>query len=117
WMYSSPSEFWRQYVVMARQIGSDRAGLVGLLFALFPLSMAWPFVSVALGVLGAAFSKWRTASMPARTRFLIIWLVVGCAFYQNLFKLHTDNEIEHADPYLGLIYGLSFAVFWKYVVL
>jgi hypothetical protein len=33
WIYSSPSEFWRQYVVMARQIGSDRAGLVGLLFA------------------------------------------------------------------------------------
>ena len=117
WIYSSPSEFWRQYVVMARQIGSDRAGLVGLLFAAFPLSMTWPFVIVALGVLGSAFSKSRTASMPAQTRVLIIWLVVGCAFYQNLFKLHTDNEIENAVPYLGLIYGLSFAVFWKYVVL
>jgi len=117
WIYSSPSEFWRQYVVMARQIGSDRAGLVGLLFAAFPLSMTWPFVIVALGVLGSAFSKSRTASMPAQTRVLIIWLVVGCAFYQNLFKLHTDNELENAVPYLGLIYGLSFAVFWKYVVL
>ena len=117
WIYSSPSEFWRQYVVMARQIGSDRAGLVGLLFAAFPLSMTWPFVIVALGVLGSAFSKSRTASMPAQTRVLIIWLVVGCAFYQNLFKLHTDNEIENVVPYLGLIYGLSFAVFWKYVVL
>jgi hypothetical protein len=117
WIFSSPPEFWKEYVVMARQIGSDRAGLVGLLFALFPLSMTLPFVLVPLGVLGAAFSKSRTAAMSSTNRVLILWIVIGGAFYQNLFKLHTDNEIENAVPFLGLIYGLSFAVFWKYTVL
>jgi len=117
WIFSSPSEFWKEYVVMARQIGSDRAGLVGLLFAIFPLSMTWPFVIVAMGIFAAAFSKSRTASMPTAKRTLIVWLVVGGAYYQNLFKMHTDNEIENGVPFLGLIYGLSFAVFWKYAVL
>jgi 4-amino-4-deoxy-L-arabinose transferase-like glycosyltransferase len=117
WTFSSPSEFWKEYVVMARQIGSDRAGLVGLLFAVFPLSMTWPFVIVAMGIFAAAFSKTRTASMPPANRVLIIWLVVGCAYYQNLFKMHTDNEIENGVPFLGLLYGLSVAVFWKYAVL
>jgi len=116
-IFSSPSEFWKEYVVMARQIGSDRAGFIGLLFAIFPLSLTWPFVIAALGILAAAFSKSRTASMPPVNRVLVIWLVVGCAYYQNLFKLHTDNEIGNAVPFLGLIYGLSFAVFWKYMVL
>jgi len=117
WIFSSPSGFWKQYVVMARQIGSDRAGLVGLLFALFPLSMTWPFMIAALGPFAAAFSKSRTALMPATNRILIIWIVIGCAYYQNLFKLHTDNEIENSLPFLGLIYGLCFAVFWQYMVL
>jgi hypothetical protein len=116
-IFSSPSEFWKEYVVMARQIGSDRAGWVGLLFAIFPLSLTWPLVIVALGILAAAFSKSRTASMPPVSRVLVIWLVVGCAYYQNLFKLHTDNDVGNAMPFLGLIYGLSVAVFWKYVVL
>jgi hypothetical protein len=54
--------------------------------------------------------------MPRATRAIIIWIVIGCAFYQNLFKLHTDNELENSVPFLGLIYGLSFALFWKYAV-
>jgi Dolichyl-phosphate-mannose-protein mannosyltransferase len=116
-LFSSLSGFWKYYVVMARQIGSDRSGLAGMILAFFPLSTTLPWVLFAMVIFAAAFSKSRTASMSANRRALIVWTVVGCALYQNLFKLHTDNEIENSLPFLGLIYGLSFAVFWKYVVL
>jgi hypothetical protein len=46
-----------------------------------------------------------------------VWIAFGSVFYQNLFKLHTDNEVENALPYLGLIYGLALGfaveVFWQ----
>ena len=116
WLFSSPAEFWKDYVVMARQIGSDRVGLKGILLVLSPLAVTWPFVLVALGIFAASFTDSRTAYMPRATRAFILWIVVGCAFYQNLFKLHTDNEVENSLPFLGLIYGLSFALFWKHAV-
>jgi hypothetical protein len=116
WVFSSPATFWKFYVVMAKQIGSDRVGLAGLLLALSPLSLTWHYVIVALGIFATSFTKSRTADMPRPTRAVVIWIVIGCAFYQNLFKLHTDNELENSVPFLGLIYGLSFALFWKYAV-
>jgi hypothetical protein len=116
WIFSSPATFWKFYFVMAKQIGSDRVGLAGLLLALSPLSLTWHYMIVALGIFATSFTKSRTADMPRATRAIIIWIVIGCAFYQNLFKLHTDNELENSVPFLGLIYGLSFALFWKYAV-
>jgi hypothetical protein len=78
--------------------------------------MTWWLVIAALGIFASGFSKSRVESIPKPHRALILWIVVGLAFYQNLFKLHTDNEVENAVPFLGLLYGLSFAIFWKYAV-
>jgi len=116
WIFSSPATFWKLYVVMAKQIGSDRSGIMGTLGAMFPLLMTWNFVIVALLIFAVGFTKTRVAYMPAATRNLIMWIVVGCAFYQNLFKMHTDNEVENSVAFVGLIYGLSFGVFWKHAV-
>ena len=116
WTFSSPADFWHCYVVLTRQIGADRISLASTVLGMITVGVTLHYSIVALGALAGGISKSRTASTPVLNRGLIIWIVVGCVFYQNLFKLHTDNEIENSLPYLGLIYGLSFGLFWKYAV-
>ena len=116
WSFSSPVDFWHCYVVLARQIGADRIGFASTVLGTITIGVTLHYTIVALGALAAGIAASRKANALVPNRGLIIWIVVGCVFYQNLFKLHTDNEIENSLPYLGLIYGLSFGLFWKYGV-
>jgi len=106
WWFSSPAAFWHDYVVMARQIGADRFRTpLRLLLMFLPLGTMGRCV---LPLIGFSFAfGWSRRSSSQRNRGLITWIVLGCIFYQNLFSLHTSNEIENCLPYLGLIYALS----------
>jgi hypothetical protein len=116
WIFSSPAEFWHCYVVLTRQIGTDRIGFLTTVIGMLTVGVTWHYSIVALAALALGVSKARTAPDKAPNLALIVWIVAGSVFYQNLFKLHTDNEIENSLPYLGLVYGLSFGLFWKYGV-
>ena len=116
WTFSSPADFWHCYFVLARQIASDRVSLATTIWGIVLLKATWYTTVVAVLVMAVGLWKyWRSGyRMPHAA--IIAWIVLGSVFYQNLFKLHTDNELENAMPYLGLIYalavGFTLEVFW-----
>jgi hypothetical protein len=116
WTFSSPANFWHSYFVLARQIASDRINVATTIWGIVLLQATWYTSAVAVVVLAAGLWKyWRSGyRMPHAA--IITWIVLGSVFYQNLFKLHTDNELENALPYLGLVYalaiGFTLEIFW-----
>src|SRR5439155_6948699 len=70
-----------------------------------------------LGVLLTALAVSYREGIRVPRMGLIVWIAVTCLYFQNAFKLHTDNELENCLPFLGLVYGLSvgllYEVFWN----
>jgi hypothetical protein len=77
------------------------------MLTLFPTVV---YVAPAVLVLGIALTLRRQAPSSHDRHTLRTWIVLGCIVYQNLFKVHTDNEVENAVPFLGLVYGLAFGL-------
>jgi 4-amino-4-deoxy-L-arabinose transferase-like glycosyltransferase len=108
WQFSSPGGFWYGYIALTRQIGVDRVRPLFTLLEMLALIPTLPYVALALLALMVGFVLSRKSSLPAGNRSIVFWIVLGCVAYQNLFKLHSDNESENALPYLGLVHALAF---------
>src|SRR5207244_11232476 len=72
---------------------------------------------MAVVALTAALLKSRKWSLSPPNSGLIAWIVMGCALFQGLFAMHSYNEEQNSEPFLGLLYGLAFGllleVLWK----
>jgi hypothetical protein len=106
WWFSSPIHFWHDYVAMARQIGADRfSSISSLLVLVIPIGTmgrsVLPLIAFCIALRATAEKR------VFDNKALLICVVLGCVFYQNLFSSHTANEIENSMPYIGLIYALS----------
>ena len=117
WWFSSPAGFWHDYIVLARQIGADRIDVGKTAIGLVALTETWRLSILPLGVLLTALAVSYREGIRVPRMGLIVWIAVTCLYFQNAFKLHTDNELENCLPFLGLVYGLSvgllYEVFWN----
>lgn len=107
WQFSSLSGFWQSYVVLTGQIGADRIDWTTTALGMLTLLPTWPHSWVATAALSAALLKARASAIRVPALPTIAWIAFGLVLFQNLFPLHTDNELENSRPFLGLIYALS----------
>jgi hypothetical protein len=109
WLFANGAleGFWQSYVVLTRQIGADRVDPATTLLGMLTLGAIWPHSWIAIGALAAGVVALRRTGVRVAKLTLVAWIVVGVVAFQNLFRLHTDNELENSLPFAGLALGLG----------
>jgi hypothetical protein len=95
---------------MLGQIGSDRLHPFRNIVFMLTLFPTIAYVAPVIVALAIGLTLRRETPSETRDHTLVTWIVLGCVLFQNLFKVHSDNEMENAVPYLGLVYGLAFGL-------
>src|SRR5438093_11659189 len=86
WTVSSPANFWHSYVGLTLQIGSDRLlgdGMTLQGLRVLMVMVYGPMFAVVAVIAARLRSRALSVSIPNSSQ--IVWIVVGCAFFQRVF--------------------------------